>query len=204
MLPARFARGSFSEVVPVHRLAYSFGWDASEYRGQQNSPLNGLPSTSWPIVSASAEELPPITDVEKLEFLRRSQGRRPLAASTKNSLGIRQTNRSCHVRPSHQHSCSNYRCRRHCALGSEIFAVPQFRVFQQYPSIRDVTQTSQVRKWRSFSDGATNGSDQPDSGRLQQSNCRDKLRVTNENRGAIATCRLEIRFSRRRTPPTRR
>ena len=24
---ARFARGSFREVVPVHRLAYSFGWD---------------------------------------------------------------------------------------------------------------------------------------------------------------------------------
>ena len=27
---ARFARGSFREVVPVHRLAYSFGWDNSE------------------------------------------------------------------------------------------------------------------------------------------------------------------------------
>ena len=27
---ARFARGSFHEVVPVHRLAYSFGWDGSE------------------------------------------------------------------------------------------------------------------------------------------------------------------------------
>ena len=27
---ARFARGSFREVVPVHRLAYSFGWDDSE------------------------------------------------------------------------------------------------------------------------------------------------------------------------------
>jgi len=26
----RFARGSFREVVPVHRLAYSFGWDGSE------------------------------------------------------------------------------------------------------------------------------------------------------------------------------
>ena len=24
---ARFARGAFREVVPVHRLAYSFGWD---------------------------------------------------------------------------------------------------------------------------------------------------------------------------------
>jgi uncharacterized protein YndB with AHSA1/START domain len=27
---ARFARGHFREVVPVHRLAYSFGWDGSE------------------------------------------------------------------------------------------------------------------------------------------------------------------------------
>ena len=27
---ARCARGSFREVVPVHRLAYSFGWDGSE------------------------------------------------------------------------------------------------------------------------------------------------------------------------------
>jgi uncharacterized protein YndB with AHSA1/START domain len=27
---ARLARGAFREVVPVHRLAYSFGWDDSE------------------------------------------------------------------------------------------------------------------------------------------------------------------------------
>jgi uncharacterized protein YndB with AHSA1/START domain len=27
---ARAARGAFREVVPVHRLAYSFGWEASE------------------------------------------------------------------------------------------------------------------------------------------------------------------------------
>ena len=27
---ARFARGTFREVVPVHRLAYSFGWEGSE------------------------------------------------------------------------------------------------------------------------------------------------------------------------------
>src|SRR5262249_23743705 len=27
---ARCARGTFREVVPVHRLAYSFGWDGSE------------------------------------------------------------------------------------------------------------------------------------------------------------------------------
>ena len=26
----RVARGAFREVVPVHRLAYSFGWDGSE------------------------------------------------------------------------------------------------------------------------------------------------------------------------------
>jgi uncharacterized protein YndB with AHSA1/START domain len=27
---AKFARGAFREVVPVHRLAYSFGWEGSE------------------------------------------------------------------------------------------------------------------------------------------------------------------------------
>jgi uncharacterized protein YndB with AHSA1/START domain len=27
---ARVARGAFGEVVPVHRLAYSFGWEGSE------------------------------------------------------------------------------------------------------------------------------------------------------------------------------
>ena len=27
---ARVARGAFLEVVPVHRLAYSFGWEADE------------------------------------------------------------------------------------------------------------------------------------------------------------------------------
>src|SRR5580704_7791261 len=27
---ARFARGAFREVVPVHRLAYSFGWEGSK------------------------------------------------------------------------------------------------------------------------------------------------------------------------------
>ena len=27
---ARFARGSFREVVPVHRLAYSFGWEGND------------------------------------------------------------------------------------------------------------------------------------------------------------------------------
>ena len=27
---ARAARGAFKEVVPVHRLAYSFGWDGSD------------------------------------------------------------------------------------------------------------------------------------------------------------------------------
>ena len=35
---ARFARGSFREVVPVHRLAYSFGWDGSEVGLQRGSP----------------------------------------------------------------------------------------------------------------------------------------------------------------------
>jgi uncharacterized protein YndB with AHSA1/START domain len=28
--PSRVARGAFREVVPVHRLAYSFGWEESE------------------------------------------------------------------------------------------------------------------------------------------------------------------------------
>ncbi len=28
--PGRVARGSFKEVVPVHRLAYSFGWEGSQ------------------------------------------------------------------------------------------------------------------------------------------------------------------------------
>ncbi len=28
--PANVARGAFREVVPVHRLAYSFGWEGSE------------------------------------------------------------------------------------------------------------------------------------------------------------------------------
>jgi len=28
--PANIARGAFREVVPVHRLAYSFGWEGSE------------------------------------------------------------------------------------------------------------------------------------------------------------------------------
>src|ERR1700756_3841038 len=28
--PGRTARGQFREVVPVHRLAYSFGWEGSE------------------------------------------------------------------------------------------------------------------------------------------------------------------------------
>ena len=28
--PARVARGAFREVVPVHRLAYTFGWEGSQ------------------------------------------------------------------------------------------------------------------------------------------------------------------------------
>lgn len=28
--PGRIARGAFQEVVPVHRLAYSFGWDGDD------------------------------------------------------------------------------------------------------------------------------------------------------------------------------
>jgi uncharacterized protein YndB with AHSA1/START domain len=37
---ARFARGSFREVVPVHRLAYSFGWDGSEVGRQADYTMS--------------------------------------------------------------------------------------------------------------------------------------------------------------------
>lgn len=36
--PARIARGAFREVVPVHRLAYTFGWEA----GQEVPPGSSL------------------------------------------------------------------------------------------------------------------------------------------------------------------
>ena len=67
--------------------------------------------------------------VEKLEFLRRSQFRGPPEASTEYSLGVRLSDRSCHVRRSNKRCCGNYRCRQHYMRSSEIFAAPQFPSF---------------------------------------------------------------------------
>jgi hypothetical protein len=68
----------------------------------------------------------PLPDVEKLEFPRRSQSRRPLAGSVEISLGTQPSDRSFCVRPSLRPRCGNYPCREHYARGSRIFAVPQF------------------------------------------------------------------------------
>ena len=45
---ARFARGSFREVVPVHRLAYSFGWDGSEVGAAGVEPGRDRPDRAAP------------------------------------------------------------------------------------------------------------------------------------------------------------
>jgi hypothetical protein len=67
--------------------------------------------------------------VEKLEFLRRSQFRGPPEASTEYSLGVRLSDRSCHVRRSNRRCCGNYRRRQHYMRSSEIFPAPQFPSF---------------------------------------------------------------------------
>ena len=53
---ARFARGAFREVVPVHRLAYSFGWDGSEEvpPGSSHSPAGSISSMSPALASPAA------------------------------------------------------------------------------------------------------------------------------------------------------
>ena len=47
--PGRTARGQFREVVPVHRLAYSFGWE-----GDDEVPPGSVSSrsTSWTVTAA--------------------------------------------------------------------------------------------------------------------------------------------------------
>jgi hypothetical protein len=67
--------------------------------------------------------------VEKLEFPRRSQFRRPLPVSMEISLGAQRSDRSFCVRPSLRPCCGNYSWRQHYARGSRIFVAPQFPTF---------------------------------------------------------------------------
>src|ERR1700723_573072 len=82
-----------------------------------------------PIRSLTLEGQLWVDIVEKLEFLRRSQFRGPPEASTEYSLGVRLSDRSCHVRRSNRRCCGNYRRRQHYMRSSEIFAAPQFPSF---------------------------------------------------------------------------
>ena len=54
---ARFARGSFREVVPVHRLAYSFGWDGSEVVPPGSSLVEIDRMRANPLVCVEADEI---------------------------------------------------------------------------------------------------------------------------------------------------
>ena len=71
----------------------------------------------------------PLPDVEKLEFPRRSQLRRPPAASTEISLGAQRSDRSFCVRPSLSPCCGKHPWRQRFPRGSGIFAAPQFPTF---------------------------------------------------------------------------
>ena len=67
--------------------------------------------------------------VEKLEFRRRSQLRRPLAASMEISLGAQRSDRFFCVRPSLSPCCGKHPWRQRFPRGSGIFAAPQFPTF---------------------------------------------------------------------------
>ena len=71
----------------------------------------------------------PLDIVEKVEFPRRSQLRRPLAASMEISLGAQRSNRSFCVRPSLRPCGGNYPWRQHYPRGNGIFAALQFPTF---------------------------------------------------------------------------
>ena len=51
--PDRVARGTFREVVPVHRLAYSFGWEGSEAVSGMAAPCCASPIAAFPTPSRS-------------------------------------------------------------------------------------------------------------------------------------------------------
>ena len=117
---------------------------ARDDRPSQQAPL--LKAAFWrtpPVQGPTRERVLRVDIVEKLEFLRRSHFRGPPEASTEYSLGVRLSDRSCHVRRSNRRCCGNYRCRQHYMRSSEIFAAPQFPSF----STVSVDLTYSARPW---------------------------------------------------------